>query len=265
MALDRARLESIGKAVPGARQAWHVILRFRRARWWKRWVLRDPAEVVQSNSKKAFDYFYDQDEFVETQYLSQARLDFLAYVADYCSSVATRIDGGANPLRVIDVGCGTGHLLLALINRLPEPVRLCGLDFSDSAIRRSRRLVPSVELVVANVYEIPYPDHNFDLVTCTETLEHLERPKEALQEMFRILKPGGHLVVTVPDGTKDDWSGHVNFWSAEELRRILLPYEVRQVTPTPPDGDLLAHATKPRGSQQLVAGPEIGQDVPHHP
>jgi ubiquinone/menaquinone biosynthesis C-methylase UbiE len=122
-----------------------------------------------------------------------------------------------------------------------------------------------VELVVANVYEIPYPDHNFDLVTCTETLEHLERPKEALQEMFRILKPGGHLVVTVPDGTKDDWSGHVNFWSAEELRRILLPYEVRQVTPTPPDGDLLAHATKPRGSQQLVAGPEIGQDVPHHP
>ena len=50
MALDRVRLESIGKTVPGARQAWHALSRFRQAvrrrHWWKRWVERQPAEVV---------------------------------------------------------------------------------------------------------------------------------------------------------------------------------------------------------------------------
>ena len=263
MALDRVRVESIGKAIPGARQAWHALARFRQVHWWKRWVEKQPAEVVKSNSRKAFDYFFDQDEFVETQYLCQARLDFLTYVAEYCVSVAAMIEGKANPLRVIDVGCGTGHLLLALGNRLQQPLRLYGLDFSDSAIRRSKQLVPNAEFVVASVYEIPSPDDNFDVITCTETMEHLERPKEALEEMFRVLKPGGHLVVTVPDGAKDDWSGHANFWSAEELRHLLLPYGVRQVVPAPPDGDLLAHAIKPGGSQRLDAGPEIRQDVPH--
>lgn len=248
MALDRVRLESIGKAVPGARQAWHALSGFRQAvrrrHWWKRWVERQPAEVVKSNSKKAFDYFFNQDEFIETEYLCQARLNFLAYVAEYCSSVDRRIDGEANPLRVIDVGCGTGHLLLALSNRLHTPLRLYGLDFSDSAVRRSRQLVPSVEFVVASAYELPYPDDNFDMVTCTETLEHLQWPEEALKEMFRVLKPGGQLVVTVPDGTKDDWDGHANFWSAAGLRRLLLPFGVQRVVPVPPDGDLLAHVTK---------------------
>ena len=261
MVLDRVRLESIGKAAPGARQAWHALSRFRQAirrrHWWKRWVERQPAEVVKSNSKKAFDYFFDQDEFIETDYLCQARLNLLAYVAEYCSSVATRIDGEANPLRVIDVGCGTGHLLLELGNRLHTPLRLYGLDFSDSAVRRSRRLVPSAEFVVTSVYEIPYPDDNFDIVTCTETLEHLQRPEEALEEMFRVLKPGGQLVVTVPDGTKDDSDGHANFWSAAGLRRLLLPYGVQRVVPVQPDGDLLAHATKPSGHPRLRSDSDL--------
>lgn len=256
MSLDRVRLDSFRRAVPGARRGWHALSGFRQAirrrHWWKRWVERQPVEVVKSNSKKAFDYFFGQDEFIETEYLCQARLNFLASVAQYSSSFVTSVDGKANPLKVIDVGCGTGHLLLALSNRLQKPLRLYGLDFSDSAIRRSRRLVPSVEFVVASVYEIPYPDDNFDMVTCTETLEHLQRPEDALQEMFRVLKPGGQLVVTVPDGAKDDWDGHVNFWSATELRRLLLPYGVQRVVPVPPDGDLLAHATKPSGKPTAV-------------
>ena len=257
MALDRARLETIGRAVPGARQAWLVLVRARArlTQLWTRWIERHPAEVVKSNSKKAFDYFYDQDEFIETEYLSKARLDFLSNVAEFCSSVATRSNGKESPLRVIDIGCGTGHLLLALNDRLQQPLRLYGLDFSDSAIRRCRRLMRSAEFNVASVYEIPYPNENFDMITCTETMEHLEQPSTALQEMSRVLRPGGHLVITVPDGAKDDWSGHLNFWSAEELRQLLMPYGVRKVESMPPDGDLLVYAVKPGDGRQPTAEP----------
>jgi hypothetical protein len=69
--------------------------------------------------------------------------------------------------------------------------------------------------------------------------------------MSRILRPDGQLIVTVPDGAEDDWDGHVNFWSAADLWRLLLPYGVQQVTPVPPDGDLLAHAIKPSASGRL--------------
>jgi len=252
---DHARLRSMGKAVPGAREGWRTLTRLRlaitRRRWWRRWVERQPLEVVKSNSKKAFDYFFDQDEFIENDYLCQARLNFLANVAEYCKSVAIGTDGEADSLNVIDVGCGTGHLLLALSTRLSKPPRLYGLDFSDSAIRRSKRLLPTAEFVVASVYDIPYPDDNFDMVTCTETLEHLQRPEDALKEMFRVLRPGGQLVVTVPDGAKDDWDGHANFWSAAELRHLLLPSRVQRVVPVPPDGDLLAHAIK-RGGRPMA-------------
>jgi len=217
--------------------------------------------VVKSNSKKAFDFFFDQEELIETDYLCQERLNSLAYVAEYCSSVVTRIDGDANPLKVIDVGCGTGHLLLGLSNRLQEPVRLYGLDFSDSAIRLSRRLVPSAQLVVASVYEIPHPVGSFDMVTCTETLEHLQRPEEALEEMLRVLKPGGQLIVTVPDGAMDEWDGHVSFWSAAELRHLLLPYGVQHVAPLPLGGDLLARATKHGGCPMPGAKREMPLEV----
>lgn len=253
MALDRARLESIGRAVPGARQAWHVLLRVRQVHWWKRWVERDPTEVVKSNSKKAFNYFFDQDDFIETMYLDQDRIEFLDKVAKYCRSVLPTANQELAAPRIIDVGCGTGHLLLALSNQLQRPLRLYGLDFSDSAIRRSKKLVPNAELAMASVYEIPYPDDDFDLVTCTETLEHLERPKEALQEMLRVLKPGGQLVLTVPDGGKDDWDGHVNFWTATELLHFLLPYGLPHVVEWVQEAALVAHVTK-REQQSTLPG-----------
>lgn len=258
MALDRARLETIGRAVPGVPQTWRALLRAkaRLLQLWNRWVKRHPVEVVKSNSKEAFDYFFDQDEFIETEYLCQARLDFLQNVAEFCGSVAEKTDGEDSLLRVIDIGCGTGHLLLALGDRIDQPLHLYGLDFSDSAIRRARQLVKSAQFVVASVYAIPYPDESFDLVTCTETLEHLERPESALQEMSRVLRTGGHLVITVPNGAEDDWSGHVNFWNAEELRQLIVPYGVQHVAPTPPDGDLLAHAIKTASAKQMATGAE---------
>src|SRR2546422_2129384 len=46
---------------------------------------------------------------------------------------------------------------------------------------------------------LPYPDQSFDYVTCVEGLEHIENPQQAMREFARVLKPGGHLIVSVPN------------------------------------------------------------------
>ena len=62
---------------------------------------------------------------------------------------------------------------------------------------------------------------SFDLVLCTEVLEHLERPLDALEQLRLLRAPGGRLVATVPDGEMDDFEGHVSFWSLDDFRALL--------------------------------------------
>jgi hypothetical protein len=69
MALDRARLESIGKAATEHGKRGMSFLGSGKFIAGNAGSERHPAEVVKSNKKKAFHYFFDQDEFVETQYL----------------------------------------------------------------------------------------------------------------------------------------------------------------------------------------------------
>jgi len=57
----------------------------------------------------------------------------------------------------------------------------------------------NVDIVDLNTQKLPYQDASFDLVTCTEVIEHIEHYRETLREMFRILKPGGVLVVSTPN------------------------------------------------------------------
>lgn len=211
----------------------------------RRWVYRTPEEVVKSNTKKAFDHFFSQDEFIQTNYLRESRLRFYECVAEHCVPLLTSAIDESGRCRVVDMGCGTGHFLLALQRRLGDRAELSGLDFSNAAITRARTVVPAASFTVADAYRMPFPDHAFDLVTCVETLEHLKKPRVALDEMARICKPGGHLVITVPDATMDDWGGHVNFWTAVSLKEFLSPLDVgvHDVIGLPEHGALLAHTS----------------------
>jgi len=211
----------------------------------RRWVYRTPEEVVKSNTKKAFDHFFSQDEFIQTNYLRESRLRFYECVAEHCVPLLTSAIDESGRCRVVDMGCGTGHFLLALQRRLGDRAELSGLDFSNAAITRARTVVPAASFTVADAYRMPFPDHAFDLVTCVETLEHLKKPRVALDEMARICKPGGHLVITVPDATMDDWGGHVNFWTAGSLKEFLSPLDVgvHDVIGLPEHGALLAHTS----------------------
>jgi SAM-dependent methyltransferase len=97
-------------------------------------------------------------------------------------------------LNHLDIGAGRGELIALLRAQLPVESSAC--DFHTE--RFAAEGVP-VERVNLNTEPLPYPDRVFDLVTCSEVIEHLENYRALLREANRVLKPGGLLVVTTPN------------------------------------------------------------------
>ncbi len=94
----------------------------------------------------------------------------------------------------LDVGAGNGELIDRVMREFPVTARAC--DYRDDLIT-----LGDVEVDVANLNTepLPYPDASFDLVTCTEVIEHLEHFRAPLREIARILRPGGVFVVSTPN------------------------------------------------------------------
>ena len=196
-----------------------------------------PEEVVKANTMEAFDIFYAADDFIAASYLVRERLAFYDLVADHCATTMV----GARSGHVVDVGCGTGHMLLALRNRLAtHDLCLTGLDFSAVAVNRCRSLLPEATFVVGDLYESLLPAGAYDLVLCVETLEHVPDPQVALRELLRLCRPGGKMVLTVPNGEKDSWDGHRSFWTPAEFTEFLHPHGLTQLRRLQDDTALLA-------------------------
>jgi ubiquinone/menaquinone biosynthesis C-methylase UbiE len=97
--------------------------------------------------------------------------------------------------RVLEVGCGAGHLLA----RLPAG-RAVGMDLADSLLRRTRaRLDRRAALAQGDAGSLPFASASFDRVYCSEVLEHVVDPGAAVAEIRRVLKPGGVAVLSVPN------------------------------------------------------------------
>lgn len=101
--------------------------------------------------------------------------------------------------RVLDCGIGCGTLSLALSSILPDRIAYYGIDMSGEMLATAdvamRQTGLSPQLKQADILSIPYADRSFDFVMAAHVLEHLPEPGRALDEMVRILKPGGMVFV----------------------------------------------------------------------
>lgn len=105
--------------------------------------------------------------------------------------------------RILDLGCGTGIVLKIL----EEYGVAYGAEMSQEAIGFLRkRNLNRITCADANV-RLPFKDSSFSLVTCLDVLEHLERDRNLMMEMFRVCKPGGLIFITVP-AFNFFWSPH---------------------------------------------------------
>ncbi len=103
---------------------------------------------------------------------------------------------------LLEIGCGTGRIRKRLV--LDEGVKYTGTEISEDLIEKNKALWPGSEWYAKSIYHLGFSDRSFDLVYSFYVLEHLVFPKKALEEMYRITKPGGSIVVIFPNFVEYD-------------------------------------------------------------
>jgi SAM-dependent methyltransferase len=132
-----------------------------------------------------------------------------------------RPDGG----RVLELGCGLGHLLGWLVN----DYEVFGSDINQWALIQARKNVPTGKFVLLSAEDLgAFPNGSFQIVIAKHVVEHLPDPTQALAEISRVLTKEGLLVMATPNTTslarfikKDKWIGyqdptHISLWSPEK-------------------------------------------------
>ncbi len=111
--------------------------------------------------------------------------------------------------KVLDVGCGNGFLLAQLARRARPGTQFFGLDVSQKALDLTQAAVGfPVSCLVGDVADkATLPADTYDLVVCSEVLEHIEDDEQAVANLCALVKPGGRLVITVPH-RPEYWTAH---------------------------------------------------------
>ena len=138
---------------------------------------------------------------------------------------------------VLDAGSGSGNNL-GWLAAAAAGGRVQAVDVATAAVQRLRELAPAgVDVLQASVVELPYADASFDLVASTDVLQHLtsKHADRAVLEMFRVLRPGGSVLVRTNAAfgrgavnEREDW----RLYTPELLGGVLLAagFDVRRVT-----------------------------------
>jgi len=105
--------------------------------------------------------------------------------------------------RILDVGSGAGQLLTHLVRHSDTDAEIVAMDLStEMLVRASKRLNdPRLSFMTADVTQLPFADGTFDCATCGWVLEYLPDPQPGLQELARVVRPGGRLLLLCTENT----------------------------------------------------------------
>ena len=102
-------------------------------------------------------------------------------------------------IKVLDAGCGRGFFLQKLVKFYNKKMELYGLDISNVVIRNAKLNLPTVRFIVSSIEKTPFNNEFFDCVVCSEVLEHVYNPCDAIREIARITKKEGQIIFTTPN------------------------------------------------------------------
>ena len=131
-------------------------------------------------------------------------------------------------IKILDAGCGEGHLLEKIL-KANSRAKVFGIDITKVALEKAKIRCPKMESLSDTGFQSGF----FDVVTCTEVLEHIYEYKKVIGELKRILKPDGLLIITFPNerlwtlsrlllGRKPvKVPDHINSFSPNIMRKII--------------------------------------------
>ena len=138
-------------------------------------------------SKKHFDAQARDYDQKETVYYSK-------FPKISCRDVADRLKNYEYK-KLLDIGCGTGYLIELL--KKQKEAEYYGLDISPEMIKVAKsKFDESVNLTIGSADDLPYYYQEFDVVCCVQSFHHYPYPEKAMQEAYRVLKPGGLYILS---------------------------------------------------------------------
>lgn len=146
------------------------------------------------------------------------------------------IPRGASTL--LDAGCSAGY---ATVHFAEHVGNAAGIDVDEDAILEARAKYPEIDFQVAPLERIPHPDESFDVVVCLDVLEHVSDDGTAVEELFRVLRPGGTLILTTPH------RGAFGFLDPINLPKNVAPILARHAPRL--ERWMVAHSTKTRDGE----------------
>jgi len=146
---------------------------------------------MSHNSEKIFEDISDnyalQGGFKGAKYLLEK--SWKIYL-DYFLEYFTLLGGGGKKL--LDVGCGAAIVSKKMVER---DFNVFGVDFSSEVIKIARQYCPEADFKKSYTYKLPFPDEMFDIVICLGVFQTIIEPEKALDEMTRVLKKGGVIII----------------------------------------------------------------------
>lgn len=164
------------------------------------------------NSESYFDTIADKWNVIKTEYFEEKLRDIALSKTDVRGKICS------------DLGCGTGFISLALAR---EAKLVLAVDISRNMLKELHK--EAKKSGVENLYpirgfmdDIPMFDLSVDAIFTNMALHHVENAKKAVKEMYRILKPGGTVVIT-------DAEEHDGYWAFEEMHDVWLGFSKNQI------------------------------------
>ena len=147
------------------------------------------------------------------------RLEQLPYVVKL--ETVREILGPLEGRRVLDAGCGDGRLCYELQDGGAE---LVGVDYSEKAIAFARAFNPGAQFQLCDLLELPF-EEEFDVVTLVDVIEHMppEQLPVVIKGLWRAMKPGARLLVSVPTPHTPLIRKHYQHFTAEQLEALFAP------------------------------------------
>lgn len=140
------------------------------------------------------------------------------------------------PKNILDVGCASGWFLSKIHSKYPKS-NCIGVDVYKEAIYYGKRRYKNLKLLHADVHKIPFKNNHFDIVICTEVLEHVVSPENVLREIRRVLARDGIAIIEMDTGNflfKAAWywwtnlrrgvwrDSHIHAFDAAKLEKMII-------------------------------------------
>jgi len=129
--------------------------------------------------------------------------------------------------KVLEIGCGNGDSSLVMAKK---GFQVTGIDLSEFGIKQAKEIVKNnnlqdkAQFFVMDATELSFPDNSFDTIVIPEVLEHIRSSKKILEEAIRVLRNGGRIIISVPDGLLIPWQGHLRIFFQDLLETELEQY-----------------------------------------